>query len=356
MSVVDTSTWKPFQLIGVNGLFDNYSSGQISVARNLVDGDVPYVGAVFSDKDNGVVRYVTPSDVGQVTEGNCIACVCDGAAIGTNMYQPDDFVGTTNLKMLHGSFLNPLTGLFLATALNAACKQRGYSYFDKRNSDAFCREVVLLPATPDGEPDWAYMETYMQQVLDREEMFAEHLASLTAEAVADGHVIDTSAWKAFKVGDLFDIVRGTSRIMRDLRSGSTPLIAAARAEQGVAGYFDIKSEYADAITVSCNGAGCGSTFFHKGEFAITGDASVLLAKGNVSELALLFIASVFDSRFTSIYSYAEKCGPAVLLNSDVMLPATSDGAPDWAYMEQYMKDVMTVEALFADELDRVYCE
>ena len=143
-------------------------------------------------------------------------------------------------------------------------------------------------------------------------------------------VVDTSTWKPFRVGDLFDVIRGTSRIMRNLHDGDTPLIAAARAEQGVAGYFDIKPEYANAITVSCNGAGCGSTFFHKGEFAITGDASVLLAKDNFSESALLFIASVLDSRFTSIYSYAEKCGPAVLLNSAVLLPATPDGEPDWA--------------------------
>lgn len=37
----------------------------------------------------------------------------------------------------------------------------------------------------------------------------------------------------------------------------------------------------------------------------------------------------------------------------ILLPATPDGAPDWAYMERYMQDVMAVEALFADELDRL---
>lgn len=163
-------------------------------------------------------------------------------------------------------------------------------------------------------------------------------------------IVDISTWKSFKVGDYFNIVRGPSRIMRNLHEGDVPLIAAARAEQGVAGYFDVEPEYADAITVSCNGAGCGSTFFHKGEFAITGDASVLLAKDNLSEPALLFVTSICDSRFTSIYSYAEKCGPAVLSENEIFLPATPDGEPDWAYMETYMQQVLDREELFAEHL------
>lgn len=353
MSVVDTSTWKAFQLIGVNGLFDTYSSGQISVARNLVDGDMPYVGAVFSDKDNGVVRYVTPSDVNQVTEGNCIACVCDGAAIGTNMYQPDDFVGTTNLKMLHGSFLNLLTGLFLVTALNAACKQRGYSYFDKRNSDAFCREVVLLPATPDGEPDWAYMETYMQQVLDREEMFAEHLASLTAEAVADGHVVDTSAWKAFKVIDgLGFVCYHGSRLNKSARiDGDIPFVTAGFENRGVSQFIgnDV-AVYSDAITVDM----FGNCFFQQGQCA--GDDNVYFFVNNaISHYCKLFLSSAVHASVANRFDYSSQFRQSDADSLSVFLPAMSDGTPDWAYMEQYMKDVMAVEALFADELDRVYC-
>lgn len=358
MSVVDISTWKPFQLIGVNGLFDTYSSGQISVARNLVDGDMPYVGAVFSDKDNGVVRYVTPSDVNQVTEGNCIACVCDGAAIGTNMYQPDDFVGTTNLKMLHGSFLNLLTGLFLVTALNAACKQRGYSYFDKRNSDAFCREVVLLPATPDGEPDWAYMEAYMQQVLDREEMFAEHLASLTAEAVADGHVIDTSMWKAFKVGDLFDVLLAKGDIQPNLvGDGNVPLVSAGTTDNGIVATISDKGDgISEVFSAGCLTVSMFGTAFWQNEpfYAVShGRVNVLMPKRRVSDTVGLFLASAVNACFNGEYDYSTMCTRKRLLDATVTLPATPDGTPDWAYMERYMRDVMAAEALFADELDRL---
>lgn len=173
--VIDTSGWKAFRVVGDDGLFSTYSRGQVAVVRNLVDGDMPYVGAVFPDRDNAITRYVAPNKPSQVSPGNSIACVCDGAAIGTQTYQADAFVGTTNLKILHSDDLNEYRALFLVTALNAACEQRGYSYFDKRNDEAFCVEEVMLPATPDGDPDWAYMEQYMKHVMAVESVFAEEL-------------------------------------------------------------------------------------------------------------------------------------------------------------------------------------
>lgn len=176
--VVDTSCWKAFRVVGDDGLFSTYSRGQVAVVRNLVDGDMPYVGAVFPDRDNAITRYVVPNKPSQVSPGNSIACVCDGAAIGTQTYQADDFVGTTNLKILHAADLNEYRALFLVTALNAACKQCGYSYFDKRNDEAFCAEEVMLPTTPDGDPDWAFMEAYMKSVMEREAMFADELDKL----------------------------------------------------------------------------------------------------------------------------------------------------------------------------------
>lgn len=59
--------------------------------------------------------------------------------------------------------------------------------------------------------------------------------------------------------------------------------------------------------------------------------------------------------FTKRRTPLSKDGRVVAVDMNVKLPVTSDGAPDWAYMERYMRDIMAVEALFADELDRVYC-
>lgn len=152
--------------------------------------------------------------------------------------------------------------------------------------------------------------------------------------------IDTSGWKEFRVGDYFHGIRGTSRKMQGLDEGETPVIAAARYNQGIAGYYDVPSEYENAITISCNGVGCGSTYYHDYPFAITGDAIVLENIGNVPIGALHFIASVYDTYFSRKYSYTDKCSADKAEAECILLPATSDGSPDWDYMESYMKAVM----------------
>ena len=81
-------------------------------------------------------------------------------------------------------------------------------------------------------------------------------------------VIDTSQWKEFRIGDLFEVIRGRSQTMRMLEEGNTPLIAAARANQGVAGYYDVSPEYSDSITVSCNGVVVEVYFTTTGRFLL----------------------------------------------------------------------------------------
>lgn len=163
-------------------------------------------------------------------------------------------------------------------------------------------------------------------------------------------VIDTSQWKEFRIGDLFEVIRGRSQIMRLLEEGKTPLIAAARANQGVAGYYDVLPEYSDAITVSCNGVGCGSVFYHDGPFSITGDASVMKEKQIMSRASKLYITAVCDLIFSKKYSYSEKCNPAGLLEEKVNLPATSSGDPDWAYMDSFMGKILEEEESSAKQL------
>lgn len=168
--------------------------------------------------------------------------------------------------------------------------------------------------------------------------------------------VDVKNWKQFRLGDFFEIERGTSRVMRNLLDGDIPIIAAARADQGVAGFYDVQAEYSDEITISCNGVGCGSVFYHRGPFAITGDSAVMKAKFTLSENMKLFVTAVCDSLFSVKYSYAEKCNPAGLLDELISLPVMFDGAPDWAYMDAYMSEIMQKEKVYADQLASLTAE
>lgn len=153
--------------------------------------------------------------------------------------------------------------------------------------------------------------------------------------------IDTSGWKEFRVGELFAAERGKVKNIQPLCPGETPIIAAGAYNQGIAGMYEIDSAYENRITISCNGAGCGSTFYHSYKFNVNGDAITLIEKSSMSDKAKSFIACILNGAFTRKYSYEEKCSPQKALDEIVRLPATPDGAPDWAYMESYMANLET---------------
>lgn len=151
--------------------------------------------------------------------------------------------------------------------------------------------------------------------------------------------IDINNWKEIKVGDLFTVLRGQPMRMQTLLSGNTAIIAAAGYNQGVAGYYDVEAKYNNSITISLNGAGCGSTFYHNYSFSITGDAAVFLEKNKMSNEVKMYITSIYNKFFREKYSYSDKCTPQKIENDIIKLPADNNGVPDWNYMEQCMKKI-----------------
>ena len=342
--IVDISMWKPFR---VGDLFDCETTLSVPSKNNLVDGDVSYI--TRSAVDNGLSGHCGNLD--SVNVGRCITIGAEGFVA---FWQPDDFVAGNKVYALRHSGLNELRALFVCAALNVLSSE--YSFSNARILDSIKQEVILLPATPDGEPDWAYMEAYMRQVLDREEMFAEHLASLTAEAVADGTVVDTSAWKAFKVGDLFGIAKhGTYVNPRYLSSDADgfAIVSASTKNNGVS---DDRYACDESFLIPSGVVTWGKQsplFAYQTEVTIPGQGVYYYDVTALSKYQALFICSVMQSAVASKYDYQECLIGSKMDDEFVLLPATPDGAPDWAYMERYMRGVMAVEALFADELDRL---
>lgn len=330
---VDVSGWREFR---VGDLFE-LERCKCSNATMLGDGDIPYVGATANN--NGIIKYVSDiSDGTWVSEGNCIVFICDGqGSNGYQVYMASNFIGSTTCKIGRIEGLNELRALFLISVLNLNRSRYGYGYMEKRNMTALSNEVIKLPVTPDGEPDWDYMEQYMKAVMDRQAHVIDSLTRISKEK----HSVDVGAWCEFRVGDLFTAVRGKVGVLRNLNDGDTPVIAAAGYNHGIAGYYDVEAKYDNMLTVSCNGVGCGSVFWHSCPFNMNGDAMALVPKSfSVTENVGLFLASILNFVLTRKYSYAEKLSPDKIKNEVIRLPVTPSGEPDWSYMEQYMRTVM----------------
>lgn len=334
MGKIDTSEWKEFR---VGDLFDIHPTKAYKCTNaELLDGGGINV-VVNSAYDNGIGGTSTFSP----TENGNMITFSDTVDANTIFYQKSPFVGYPHVQGLYpvGKYQNAWTQgslQYFVTVFRERALAVGFDYGNKFRRDIAANLFVKLPSTSDGAPDWAYMESYMANLETR---VADSLTLLHAAKDAEKKKVDTREWGEFRVGELFDAERGKVKNIQPLTHGATPIIAAGAYNQGIAGMYDIDSAYKNRITVSCNGAGCGSTFYHPYEFNVNGDAITLIEKKCMSDRAKQFVACILNATFTRKFSYEEKCSPQKALAEAMRLPMDKTGQPDWAYMEEYMRKV-----------------
>lgn len=324
MGKIDTSGWKEFHMVDIG--FKVYHGSRITKAER-VEGDTVFLTAGF--ENCGVVGTIGNENI-DVWEKPITVDM-----FGNVFYHDETCAGDDNIYAFLNSELSRTAKLFVASSV-ASVTQSKYSYQQQFRQGDANKLSVYLPATPDGAPDWTYMESYMANLETR---VADSLTLLHAAKDAEKKKVDTKEWGEFRVGELFDAERGKVKNIQPLTPGATPIIAAGAYNQGIAGMYDIDSAYKNRITVSCNGAGCGSTFYHPYEFNVNGDAITLIEKKCMSDRAKQFVACILNATFTRKFSYEEKCSPQKALAEAMRLPMDKTGQPDWAYMEEYMRKV-----------------
>ena len=168
MAKIDTSRWKEYE---IGKLFEISRPVTRSQAK-YSEGQIPFVAS--GNFNNGVVKYCEP-EKDEVLDGkNCITVSpLDGSAF----YQPDDFLGRggagSAILMLRNPNLDEKNGLFLATAIRASLTK--YTYSDQLNSQTIAIENIEIPVDSHGCPDWAYMDSFMAEVMKVSEACLEYL-------------------------------------------------------------------------------------------------------------------------------------------------------------------------------------
>lgn len=173
--------------------------------------------------------------------------------------------------------------------------------------------------------------------------------------------LDTKNWKTFKYGGktgIFDIKNGYyNKKPEQTIKGNIPFIGATAFNNGITGYYsrlDIESSHKDeqssshqidqkifkgnCITVSNNGS-VGFAFFQEKDFTCSHDINVLYLKGHEwNKYIALFICTLIKlERFR--WAYGRKWRPIRMPHSEIRLPITSGGNPDWKFMENYVKSL-----------------
>ena len=207
-------------------------------------------------------------------------------------------------------------------------------------------EIVRLPSTPDGDPDWTYMESYMANL---ETKVVESLTLLQAAKDAKKKKADTREWGEFKFGDLFDlhgIKQAKSQKLIptvELSDGipCVPYIVQSQFNNMVGRYVDkqwlIENNEppveGNALVLGVTLNACSYQPEEFGASQVITARSPCLNKNNG-----FFIAAIVRKRIEQ-FDYKEKPSFEKYRALKIMLPMDMTGQPDWAYMEEYMRKV-----------------
>lgn len=334
MGKIDTSGWKEFR---VGDLFDIHPTKAYKCTNaELLDGGGTNV-VVNSAYDNGIGGTSTFSP----TENGNMITFSDTVDANTIFYQKSPFVGYPHVQGLYpvGKYQNAWTQgslQYFVTAFRERALAVGFDYGNKFRRDIAANLFVKLPATHDGDPDLAYMESYMANL---ETKVADSLTLLQAAKDAEKKKVDTREWGSFALGTLFNIVKGKRLTKAEMKSGKTPFIGSSALNNGCTAMIgnDKNQHPENTITVCYNGS-VGETFYQDQPYIASDDVNVLYPKFTMNRQIALFIVPLIKG-VSSRYDYIDKWKKEAMEADKIYLPVDKNGDPDWDYMEEYMKMV-----------------
>lgn len=325
MMKIDTSEWKPF---AIGNIFDVVKGTRLTKAH-MTQGDIRFIGS--SAMNNGCTSLVGNTE--NMHPANTIT-VCYNGSVGETFYQDKLFLASDDVNVLYPKFnMNRNIALFIAPLIKA--RSARYNYIDKWKKEVMIADEIKLPADINGEPDWAYMDEYMSKIMCESEICLENLT----QADGDRHEVDTSEWKEFRVGDLFqNIVKPevlhTRQVVETMEG--IPYVVRTKFNNG------IKCRVQPVAGVTLSPAGVitwgaeNATFFYQPEPFLSGRDIYYIDTREFNPLVCMFLASCLQ---TVVHKYPYNFGlfPDLLKEEKIKLPVITDSTPDWAYMDEYMK-------------------
>lgn len=152
--------------------------------------------------------------------------------------------------------------------------------------------------------------------------------------------IDTGKWKEFCLNELFEIYGSKTTKVEDLETkygyGEFPYITTKATDNGVAGFYNCKTEKANVLTI--DSAVLGYVTYQDIEFSASDHVEILEPKSTtkINKWIAIFIKTMIE-KGNYKYDYGRKFNQERIKTTCIKLPIDKSGKPDWDYMEKFIK-------------------
>lgn len=243
------------------------------------------------------------------------------------------------MQILRHEKLNKLNAFFIIPLLKAQVKKFNWGG-NGATLGRLIRTKILLPVTPEGKPDFAYMEEFIK---DKEELkykkylniLEKRLRNLEFKEIPS---LEELSWREFFIEDICEIKGGKNISKNQMQAGKTPYISAKAGNNAINDFVSNNNPSLEKNCLSLNANGSvGYCFYHPYKALFSNDCRKLILKNKTHHLAY-FIANQITMQKDK-YNYGYKMGTQRIKRQKILLPVTPEGEPDFAYMEQYIKNL-----------------
>lgn len=334
MNKIDIDSWKNFE---IRHLFDVIKGTRLTKA-NMRPGKIRFIGS--SAMNNGWTASVENNEY--LHPSNTLT-VCYNGSIGETFYQDEPFWASDDVNVLYPKFeMNKNIGMFIAPLIRSV--GRRYAFVDKWRLKVMEKDTIKLPVENDGNPNWEYMDSFMQKVM----IESRARLSFLRLARVDKTALDITEWQEFQIGKLFTIVKPLVLHSREVVESEEglPYVVRTKFNNGIKCLVvqteNMKPSPAGVITFGSENA----TFFYQEEEFVSGRDIYYIDTRNFSKLTCLFLTACLQP-IARKYSYNYGLFPELLKQEKIKLPVDTSGAPDWQFMSTYMS------ILFKEKRDKI---
>lgn len=164
-------------------------------------------------------------------------------------------------------------------------------------------------------------------------------ANLDSYSVCD---LEEKEWKPFGMTEVFSVsgtkVTAPNKLIPD---GTVPRVCCAKSNNGIEDtYQNPSTEPGNVLTV--DSATVGNIHYQQIPFSSSSHVEKLMLKERELNVFLgLFLAAAISFSIKGKYNYGYKFSKARIKKQSIMLPVDDTGEIDYAYMEKYMKTILS---------------
>ncbi len=356
--LLNKSAWKPFKL-GDEKYF-KLQRGESKYLKSMCLGDFPYIST--TRENNGVCTYVAEYN----RTGNLISLAYDGS-IGACFYQPEPFFASEKIVTidLMQRELTPRIAMFLITVIKLEAEMYSYGGRKWTVEKQLKNTNLYLPVDDNNEPDYDYMENYINHLNGNIEnipdyflkegyekacWYLDNFNQEEFESKYAGSVKDTKLKLSDRNWDYFELEKIVSSIHNGKSYNASDLVVSdgeeyvsyvtrTDANNGVSMYVqDLEYqglEKANAITI---GDTTATIFFQEHDF-ITGPHIIVIRADWLNVYTANFIITILNQEKYRYPVFGRAFTKDLIKETQVYLPVDDNGNPDYKFMEDYIKSL-----------------